>query len=389
MARKLQLAEVERISILGSESIVCGFHLVDYIWTDIFSNLPAASTYVLITDTNLARLYLEQYQESFQAAWAHRHQEKKETQRPAPRLLTHVLAPGELSKSRATKSAIEDWMFSEKCTRDTMVLALGGGVIGDLVGYVAATFMRGVGFVQIPTSLLAMVDSSLGVKTAPTRIDMDRAVLSTLPAREVSHGMAEVITPAAIWDAGEFAVLEASSAEIRHAVLAGSSDTSTGLTLATRSAEQTLLQRVIAASARVKAYVVTHDERESGMRGLLNFGHTIGHAIEAVLAPAVLHGECVAVGCVLEAEVARRMGHLGEVGVARLVRCLRAYGLPTAMDDPLIRARCSSAQLAALRPQRLMDVMGVDKKTVGTQKRLVVLAQLGATLEMQPTNVAD
>ncbi|KAJ1670847.1 3-dehydroquinate dehydratase (3-dehydroquinase), partial [Coemansia sp. RSA 25] len=301
-----------------------------------------------------------------------------------------------LSKSRATKSAIEDWMFSEKCTRDTMVLALGGGVIGDLVGYVAATFMRGVGFVQIPTSLLAMtaVDTPAGKNLVgafwqPKRIYMDMAVLSTLPAREFSNGMAEVIKTAAIWDAGEFAVLEASSAEIRHAVLAGSSDTSTGLTLATRSAEQTLLQRVIAASARVKAYVVTHDERESGMRGLLNFGHTIGHAIEAVLAPAVLHGECVAVGCVLEAEVARRMGHLGEVGVARLVRCLRAYGLPTAMDDPLIRARCSSAQLAALRPQRLMDVMGVDKKTVGTQKRLVVLAQLGATLEMQPTNVAD
>ncbi|KAJ2744669.1 hypothetical protein GGI20_002766 [Coemansia sp. BCRC 34301] len=412
MARALNLAEVEHISILGSESIVCGFHLVDYIWTDIFSNLPPASTYVLITDSNLAKLYLSQYQESFQAAWAHHHQSKGGAAAaaaaspppppPPPRLLTHVLAPGELSKSRATKSAIEDWMFGEKCTRDTLVLALGGGVIGDLVGFVAATFMRGVGFVQIPTSLLAMVDSSIGGKTAvdtpagknlvgafwqPKRIYMDMAVLRTLPAREFSNGMAEVIKTAAIWDSSEFEVLEGSSEEIRRAVL----DTTQagGLTLATRSASQQLLQRVIAASARVKAYVVTHDERESGMRGLLNFGHTIGHAIEAVLSPQVLHGECVAVGSVLEAEVARRMGHLSEVGVARLVRCLRAYGLPTAMDDPLIRGLCSSAQLAELRPQRLMDIMGVDKKTVGTQKRMVVLRQLGATLEMQPTRVAD
>ncbi|KAJ2866884.1 3-dehydroquinate dehydratase (3-dehydroquinase) [Coemansia aciculifera] len=399
MARALKLAEVERIPILGTESIVCGFHLVDYIWTDIFSSLPAASTYVLITDTNLAKLYLSQYQESFQVAWAHHNQASA-----APRLLTHVLPPGELSKSRATKSAIEDWMFSEKCTRDTMVLALGGGVIGDLVGYVAATFMRGVGFIQIPTSLLAMVDSSIGGKTAvdtpagknlvgafwqPKRIYMDMAVLSTLPPREFSNGMAEVIKTAAIWDSAEFDVLESSSVEIRRAVLGGTQDGDSGLTLATRSAEQTLLQRVIAASARVKAYVVTHDERESGMRGLLNFGHTIGHAIEAILSPQVLHGECVAVGCVLEAEVARRMGHLSEVGVARLVRCLRAYGLPTTMDDPLIRGLASSEQLAEVRPQRLMDVMGVDKKTVGTQKRLVVLKQLGATLELKPTNVSD
>ncbi|KAJ2100287.1 hypothetical protein GGI16_003759, partial [Coemansia sp. S142-1] len=263
MARALKLAEVERIPILGTESIVCGFHLVDYIWTDIFSSLPAASTYVLITDTNLAKLYLSKYQESFQVAWAHHNQASA-----APRLLTHVLPPGELSKSRATKSAIEDWMFSEKCTRDTIVLALGGGVIGDLVGYVAATFMRGVGFIQIPTSLLAMVDSSIGGKTAvdtpagknlvgsfwqPKRIYMDMAVLSTLPPREFSNGMAEVIKTAAIWDSAEFDVLESSSVEIRRAVLSGTQDGDAGLTLATRSAEQTLLQRVIAASARVKA----------------------------------------------------------------------------------------------------------------------------------------
>ncbi|KAJ2310770.1 hypothetical protein IWW54_003011, partial [Coemansia sp. RSA 2705] len=149
--RALQLAEVERISILGSESIVCGFHLADYMWADIFANLAPASTYVLITDSNLAALYADTQREAFAAAWAHCRADAA-----APRLLVHVLAPGETSKSRATKGAIEDWMLASKCTRDTLVVALGGGVIGDLVGFVAATFMRGVPFVQVPTSLLAM-----------------------------------------------------------------------------------------------------------------------------------------------------------------------------------------------------------------------------------------
>ncbi|KAJ1996187.1 3-dehydroquinate dehydratase (3-dehydroquinase) [Coemansia spiralis] len=398
--RSLKLAEVEFIEILGSKSIVCGFHLVDYIWSDIFANLAPASTYVLITDTNLARLYLEKYHEGFQTAWAHH----KPGATP-PRLLTHVLPPGETSKSRATKGSIEDWMLSEKCTRDTMVLALGGGVIGDLVGFVAATFMRGVPFIQIPTSLLAMVDSSIGGKTAvdtpagknligafwqPKRIYMDMAILSTLPAREFSNGMAEVVKTAAIWTPEEFDILESSAPEIRSAVLEGQhGNSNAGLALGTRSPAQSLLLRVIAASARVKAYVVTHDERESGMRGLLNFGHTIGHAIEAILSPQVLHGECVAIGCVLEAEIARRMGHLREVGVARLTRCLRAYGLPTAVNDPIIHKLVGGRRIAELRPRRLMDIMGLDKKTVGSQKRLVILKGLGQTLEMKPTNVDD
>ncbi|KAJ2663327.1 3-dehydroquinate dehydratase (3-dehydroquinase) [Coemansia sp. RSA 1200] len=401
--RPLKLAEVEHIEILGTKSIVCGFHLIDYIWTDIFANLAPASTYVLITDTNLARLYLEKYQDGFQAAWSHRN--SKGGNAKVPRLLTHILPPGETSKSRATKGAIEDWMLSQKCTRDTMVLALGGGVIGDLVGFVAATFMRGVPFIQIPTSLLAMVDSSIGGKTAvdtpagknligafwqPKRIYMDMAVLSTLPAREFSNGMAEVVKTAAIWTPEEFDILETSAAEVRAAVLEGQKNTTdAGLTLDTRSPEQALLLRVISASARVKAYVVTHDERESGMRGLLNFGHTIGHAIEAILSPQVLHGECVAIGCVLEAEIARRMGHLGEVGVARLTRCLRAYGLPTSVSDPAIRSLVGDRRIAEVRPRRLMDIMGLDKKTIGSQKRIVILKRLGETLELQPTNVDD
>ncbi|KAJ2778716.1 3-dehydroquinate dehydratase (3-dehydroquinase) [Coemansia javaensis] len=382
---------VVRIPILGSESIVCGHGLADYMWEDMFASLAAASTYVVITDTNLGRLYMDGHRAAFAAAWG-----RVRPEGPAPpRLLVRELAPGEASKSREVKAEIEDWMLAERCTRDTTVVALGGGVIGDLAGFVAATFMRGVGFVQVPTSLLAMVDSSIGGKTAvdtpagknligafwqPQRIYMDMAVLATLPEREFANGMAEVIKTAAIWDAAEFAVLEAGAAAVRAAVLDGERAGAEGAAL---------LLRVIAASARVKAHVVTHDERESGLRGLLNFGHTIGHALEAELAPHVLHGECVAVGCVLEAEVACRLGHLSAASVGRLARCLRAYGLPTAMDDPLLVARAGPERMARLRPARLMRTMGVDKKNIGAQKRLVLLRTLGATVEPRPLPVAD
>ncbi|KAJ2712277.1 3-dehydroquinate dehydratase (3-dehydroquinase) [Coemansia spiralis] len=398
--RALRLAEVERIPVLGADSIVCGFHLADYIWADIFAALAPSSTYVLITDSNLAQLYVDVHREAFAAAWAHHRPDAA-----APRLLVRVLEPGEASKSRDVKATIEDWMLAQRCTRDTLVVALGGGVIGDLAGFVAATFMRGVPFVQVPTSLLAMVDSSIGGKTAvdtpagknligafwqPQRIFMDMAVLSTLPEREFSNGMAEVIKTAAIWNADEFAVLESSADAVRAAVLEGQrGQGDAGVTRATRSEAQELLLRVISASARVKAHVVTHDERESGLRGLLNFGHTIGHAIENVLAPQVLHGECVAVGCVLEAEVSRRLGHLSAASVSRLARCLRAYGLPTVMDDALLQRHAGDKGLGGLRPERLMRAMGVDKKNIGSQKRVVLLRRLGETVELCPTPVDD
>lgn len=191
--------DVSKVSILGSESIVLGFHLTDYIIRDVLSNIPA-SNYVLITDTNLAAIYLERYVSAFHRAC--------DLLGKKPRLFTRVLPPGEMTKSRKTKDDIEDWLLSNAVTRDTCFLAMGGGVIGDLIGFVAATFMRGVPFVQIPTTLLAMVDSSIGGKTAidtpagknligafwqPKRIFMDLAFLQSLPEREFANGMAEVV----------------------------------------------------------------------------------------------------------------------------------------------------------------------------------------------------
>lgn len=191
-----------KVSILGKESIVVDFGLwQSYVAEDLVSNLPS-STYVLITDTNIRSLYVPAFQKSFERAVSNASE--------PPRLLHYEVPPGEVSKSRQTKADIEDWMLSRKppCGRDTVILALGGGVIGDLTGFVAATYMRGIRFVQVPTTILAMVDSSIGGKTAidtplgknligafwqPRRIYIDLDFLNSLSEREFINGMAEVI----------------------------------------------------------------------------------------------------------------------------------------------------------------------------------------------------
>jgi pentafunctional AROM polypeptide len=191
--------DVVKVSILGNESIILGFHLIPFLASDLLQNVKA-STYVVITDSNIASLHLDSLMSAMKSAM--------ETQGFSSRILNRVIKPGELSKSRVSKAALEDWLLSEVCTRDTCLIALGGGVIGDLVGFVAATFMRGIPFVQVPTTLLAMVDSSIGGKTAidtphgknligafwqPKRIYMNLSFLSSLPKREFVNGMAEVI----------------------------------------------------------------------------------------------------------------------------------------------------------------------------------------------------
>ncbi|KAI5117122.1 hypothetical protein M0805_007969 [Coniferiporia weirii] len=373
--------DIKKVSILGRESIHCGFHLVPHIVKTILETL-SSSTYVLITDTVVASYHLKKFQDEFKTAL----QGKK------ARFIHKLISPGETSKSRQGKAELEDFLLEHKCTRDTVVLALGGGVIGDLVGFVAATFMRGVRFCQIPTTLLAMVDSSVGGKTAidtphgknligafwqPEYIFIDAAFLETLPPREFSNGMAEVIKTAAIWNEDEFGSLESRSAEIFAAIQAPT---------AAGPDAQTLLLSVIVGSISVKAHIVTVDERETGLRNLVNFGHTIGHAIEAVLTPTVLHGECVAVGMVLEAEVARQRGVLGQVAVGRITRCLKAYNLPTSLSDPRIAALPAAKLLTV---DRLLDIMAIDKKNSGPEKKVVLLSRIGATYEQKASVVAD
>ncbi|WRT67049.1 pentafunctional AROM polypeptide [Kwoniella shivajii] len=390
------LADTLKISILGNESIHCGFHLLPYIFDTITSKLPS-SAYVLITDTNLSALYLDDIKKAFNDAT-----EKDSTGAAKARFLVYEVSPGETAKSRKVKEEIEDWMLDEKLTRDTVVLAFGGGVIGDLTGFVAATFMRGVKFVQIPTTLLAMVDSAVGGKTAidtyhgknligafwqPNYIFVDLAFLTTLPPREVSNGMAEVVKTAAIWKDDDFALLESRSSEISLAASTRPTTSSTaGRFASDRSHAQALLLRVVSGSIYVKAHIVTIDERETGLRNLVNFGHTIGHAIEAVLTPAMLHGECVSVGIILEAEVARQLGVLSQVAVGRLTRCLQAYGLPISLSDRRITSLPASSQLSV---DRLLDIMRIDKKNSGPAKKIVLLSRIGKTYEEKASVVAD
>ncbi|EPQ29867.1 uncharacterized protein PFL1_02540 [Pseudozyma flocculosa PF-1] len=375
-----------------------GFHLIPHIARTILSSI-ASSTYILITDRNLeARCQVTStFAREIEKAAA-------ELGVTGWRYLAKVIPPGEASKSREGKNDIEDWMLENRVTRDAVVLAVGGGVIGDLVGFVAATFMRGLKFVQIPTTLLAMVDSAVGGKTAidhplgknligsfhqPSFVFIDAAWLKTLPPREFSNGMAEVIKTAAIWDPIDFAKLESSAPAIRSAVLgpfARDAPIDEGRTLDTRTEAQSLLLDVIRGSVGVKAHIVTIDEKETGLRNLVNFGHTIGHAIEAVLTPEMLHGECVSIGMILEAEVARYTDGLSQVAVGRLSRCLKEYDLPVSLADARVPKLAKSADVTV---DRLLDIMKVDKKNAGDKKKIVLLSAIGDTVEDKASTVDD
>lgn len=375
-----------RIAILGKEDIIVDFDIWrSFVVNDLISHLPS-STYVLITDTNIAPLYVP----TFKKAFASRIEELP----TPPRLLTYEIPPGENSKSRDTKAEIEDWMLSKQCTRDTVIIALGGGVIGDMIGYVAATFMRGVRFVQVPTTLLAMVDSSIGGKTAidtplgknlvgafwqPQRVYIDLRFLETLPVREFINGMAEVVKTAAIWDEVEFAALEDNAALIMATIRTKSSSTRL-------DPIRDILKRIVLGSAKIKAGVVSADEREGGLRNLLNFGHSIGHAFEALLTPQVLHGEAVAMGMVKEAELARYLGVLKPGAVARLSKCISSYGLPTSLEDKRIQKLTAKKHCPV---DILLEKMGVDKKNDGKKKKIVLLSAIGKTHEQKASVVED
>ncbi|KAI9809469.1 MAG: 3-dehydroquinate dehydratase (3-dehydroquinase) [Pycnora praestabilis] len=377
-----------RVEILGHEDIIVEYGLWrEFVAKDLLYTIPS-STYVLITDTNIVSTYVPSFRKTFeQEALRLTH---------SPRLLLHEIPPGETSKSRATKERIEDWMFDNGCTRDTVIVALGGGVIGDMIGFVAATFMRGVRFVQVPTTLLSMVDSSIGGKTAidtphgknligsfwqPQKIYIDLQFLESLPEREFINGMAEVIKTAAIWNEEEFAALEENAELILSTIKQTASQGQARL-----SGIADILTRIVLGSVRVKAHVVSADEREGGLRNLLNFGHSIGHAMEGILTPQVLHGECVAMGMVKEAELARYLGVLKPGAVARLVKCLTSYGLPTSLEDRRIRKLSGGKHCPV---DQLISIMAVDKKNDGQKKKIVLLSAIGRTWEQKASIVAD
>ncbi|KAI4159263.1 MAG: hypothetical protein LQ342_006724 [Letrouitia transgressa] len=386
------MASPTTVSILGKDDIIIDYGLWGgYIVHDLLDNVTS-STYVLITDTNLYTQYIPSFENAFYEAVSQRGLES--------RLLKYQIPPGETSKSRATKADIEDWMLSGErdppCDTKSVIIAVGGGVIGDMIGFVASTFKRGIRFVQVPTSLLAMVDSSIGGKTAidtpegknligafwqPARIYIDLNFLNSLPTREFINGMAEVIKTAAIWNEEEFSILETNSRNVMEAIHSQPEGVDSRL-----SVIKDTLKNIVLGSVRVKAGVVSADEREGGLRNLLNFGHSIGHAFEGILAPQILHGECVSVGMVLEGKLARYLGVLDGGAVARLSNCLSSYGLPISPNDPNLLRRSANKHYSV---DQLLKVMAVDKKNDGRKKRIVLLSRIGQTYERRASVVAD
>jgi len=271
-----------------------------------------------------------------------------------------VLPDGESHKTLANTAAVFDALAALGANRDATILALGGGVIGDLAGFAAACWMRGIDFVQLPTTLLAMVDSSVGGKTGvnlaagknlvgafhqPRAVVVDSDTLATLPAREYRAGLAEVVKYGAIGDTAFFAWLEA------HADA-----------LAARDADA--LVEAIAVSCRHKAGVVARDEHEQGERALLNFGHTFAHALETQTGyGTLLHGEAVSIGMVLAANLSADLGHAPRADAERLAALLRALGLP--VTPP------------ACDPQRLLTLMRLDKKNLSGRLRLILWRGIG------------
>ncbi|WP_295881323.1 3-dehydroquinate synthase [uncultured Thiohalocapsa sp.] len=272
-----------------------------------------------------------------------------------------ILPDGEQYKDLDTLNRIFDALLEARLGRDVILVALGGGVVGDMAGFAAACYQRGVAFIQVPTTLLAQVDSSVGGKTGvnhplgknmigafhqPRAVIADTDTLRTLPERELAAGLAEVVKYGLIRDPAFFDWLEAH----REHLLARDADA---------------LAEAIERSCRNKAAVVAADEREAGQRALLNLGHTFGHAIEAGMGYGVwLHGEAVAAGMVLAAELSARLGWLDAADVSRARALLAGFGLP--VDPP-----------AALSVERWLALMAVDKKVQGGRLRLVLLHGIG------------
>ncbi len=313
---------------------------------DTFAGLPKASAALVVSNTTVAPLYAATLQAALAPHYAAVH--------------LVVLPDGEEFKTWQTLNLIFDALLAHQCDRKTVLFALGGGVVGDMTGFAAASYMRGVPFVQVPTTLLAQVDSSVGGKTGinhplgknmvgafyqPQRVVCDLSTLHTLPSREVSAGLAEIIKYGPIADMAFLDWLE-------------------GHLGALRTHDPSALAQAVRRSCEIKAHVVAQDEREGGLRAILNFGHTFGHAIEAGMGYGQwLHGEAVGCGMVMAANLSQRLGLVDTAFVARLTRLVQGAGLPTV--GPVLDAHDNAG--------RYLDLMRVDKKAEGGDIRFVLI----------------
>ena len=334
-----------------SYSIVIGSGLLAS--PDTYQNLPSAHTALIVSNTTVAPLYAAQ----LQAALRNRYTS----------VLLLALPDGEAHKNWHTLQLIFDALLANGCDRKTVLFALGGGVVGDMTGFAAASYMRGVPFVQVPTTLLAQVDSSVGGKTAinhplgknmigafyqPQLVVCDLEVLKTLPPRELSAGLAEIIKYGPIADMAFFDWIENNLS----ALLAS---------------QPVALAYAVQRSCEIKAHVVGQDEREQGLRAILNFGHTFGHAIESGLGYGQwLHGEGVGCGMVMAAHLSQRLGLVDETFVKRLTDLIQRAGLP--VKGPILDAKDNAG--------RYLELMRVDKKSEAGDIRFVLIDAPGSAV---------
>jgi 3-dehydroquinate synthase len=349
--------------------IVIGRDVLGSLGSRIASLRPGART-AIVTDRGVARHWLEKTEAALAQAGI-----------ASSRI---IVEEGEGSKSYATLEKVSEALIAAKIERNDLVIALGGGVVGDLAGFAAAILRRGVDFVQVPTTLLAQVDSSVGGKTGinspqgknlvgafhqPVLVIADTAVLDTLPPRQFRAGYAEVAKYGVLGDAAFFGWLEANHADI---VKGGAAR-----------------EHAIATSCRAKAAIVARDERETGDRALLNLGHTFGHALEAVtgFSDRLFHGEGVAIGMVLAAEFSASLGMIPQSDAIRIERHLAEAGLPTHVEDI-----AGFAQEGLADADTLMALMAQDKKVRRGKLTFILLEAIGRAViakDVEPSLVRD
>ena len=362
MTPQIPESSLDQVHIdLGDRSyaIAIGPGLLDA--PDTYAHLPTATSALIVTNQTVAPLYAERLVRALGARY--------------PKIHTVSLPDGESHKNWETLNRIFDALLSHGCDRKTVMFALGGGVVGDMTGFAAASYMRGVPFVQVPTTLLAQVDSSVGGKTAinhplgknmigafyqPQRVVCDLDTLKTLPARELSAGLAEVIKYGPIADMAFYDWIESHMDALMN-----------------RDPEA--LGHAVRRSCEIKAWVVRQDEREGGLRAILNFGHTFGHAIEAGMGYGQwLHGEAVGCGMVMAARLSAALGMVDQAFVERLAELVRRAGLPTVA--PVLDARNNVSRYLAL--------MRVDKKAEAGEIKFVLIDRPGhAKVQSAPDDV--
>lgn len=343
-----------RVNLNKTEDKSYGIIIKNGILQDVAKDLKEsdiAHKYIIVTDSNVEPLYGEKLLLEFE----------KEG------LNTDMISfsAGEKYKNRDTKESIENFMLERKFGRDSAVVALGGGVVGDMAGYVAATYMRGVPYVQVPTTLLACVDSSIGGKTAvdtkhgknligafhqPRKVYIDVDTLITLEEKEMKEGLAEVIKYGVIRDGELFAFLE---------------ENIKGVFLYNKRA----LVHIIKVGCKIKGQIVEQDERESGLRKILNFGHTIGHAVENLSGYELSHGEAISIGMIVEGRLAVAMKLLQNHELSRLTELMKKAGLPTEIPK-------------GIEMSNIIEAMKLDKKSRSGKIEMALPKEIGCMAQV-------